>query len=210
MFTNKFGIEIEFTGITRSQAAEVAAQFLNGTVTTGSDYYNTYKVTAADGRVWKFMSDGSIDCQRKNGRRTVSAGGSYSVELVSPILSYREDIDTVQGLARRLRKAGGFANPSCGIHIHLDGSNHTPRSIRNFVNIIASHNDLFYKALQIAPERMRYCKKMDAYLVERMNSVRPKTLRQIEDIWYERYVGSRNGLYHFLNRPPCESEATIQ
>lgn len=55
---------------------------------------------------------------------------------------------------RRLRKARGFANPSCGIHIHLDGSNHTPRSIRNFVNIIASHNDLFYKALQIEPERM--------------------------------------------------------
>lgn len=44
---------------------------------------------------------------------------------------------------------------------YLDGSNHTPRSIRNFVNIIASHNDLFYKALQIEPERMRYCKKMD-------------------------------------------------
>ncbi len=29
MFNAKFGIEIEFTGITRSQAAEVAAQFLN-------------------------------------------------------------------------------------------------------------------------------------------------------------------------------------
>lgn len=66
------------------------------------------------------------------------------------------------------------------------------------------HNDLFYKALQIAPERMRYCKKMDAYLVERMNRVKPKTLAQIESIWYEGYRGSRNrhyhdSRYHFLN-----------
>ena len=142
MFTNHFGIEIEFTGITRRQAADVAAQYLGGTVSVSGDYYGTHRVTAPDGRVWKFMSDGSIDCQRKDGRRTVSANSSYSVELVSPILLYREDIDTVQGLARRLRKAGGFANQSCGIHIHLDGSGHTPRSIRNFVNIIASHKHI--------------------------------------------------------------------
>ena len=30
MFTNHFGIEIEFTGITRRQAADVAAQYLGG------------------------------------------------------------------------------------------------------------------------------------------------------------------------------------
>ncbi len=51
---------------------------------------------------------------------------------------------------------------------------------------------------------MRYCKKMDAYLVERMNRVKPKTLAQIESIWYEGYRGSRNrhyhdSRYHFLN-----------
>jgi hypothetical protein len=103
-----------------------------------------------------------------------------------------------------LRHAGAFANTSCGIHIHLDGAPHTPKSIRNFVNIIASKNDLFYKALQIAPERMRYCKKMDSYLVDRMNRRKPQTLRQIEEIWYEGYTAHRGQLYHdsryhFLN-----------
>lgn len=204
MFTTKFGLEIEFTGITRKQAADAAMRFLGGDIDVTGDYYDARKITSPDGRVWKIMYDGSIRCQKKEGRRTVSADNSYSVELVSPILSYREDIDTVQALARRLRKAGGFANKSCGIHIHLDGSSHTPRSIRNFINIIYAHNDLLYKALQIAPERMHYCKKMDAYLVERMNRVKPKTLRQIESIWYENYSGSRNGhyhqsRYHFLN-----------
>lgn len=204
MFTNHFGIEIEFTGITRSSAAEIVAKYLEGTVATIGDYYGTRQITAQDGRVWKVMYDGSIDCQRKERGQVVSANRAYSVELVSPILLYREDINILQGLVRRLRKAGGFANPSCGIHIHLDGTNHTPRSIRNFVNIIASHNDLFYKALQIKPERMRYCKKMDIWLVHRMNQTKPTTFTDIESIWYEGYRENRNqhyhnSRYHFLN-----------
>lgn len=204
MFTHPFGLEIELTGITRRRAAEIARQHLGGTVVIAGGYYDIYTVNAGDGRIWKLMYDGSIKCQQKDGGRTVYADSTYSVELVSPILFYREDMETVQGLVRKLRKAGGFTNKSCGIHVHLDGSAHTPRSIWNFINIIASRNDLFYKALQIAPERMRYCKKMDAFLVRRMNEVKPKTFARIEAIWYENYRGSRNdhyhqSRYHFLN-----------
>lgn len=204
MFTEKFGIEIEFTGITRTQAAKVAAEFLNGTVAKMGDYYDTHKVSAPDGRTWKFMSDGSIRTEKKENGRTVSADKSHSVELVSPILTYKEDIEILQELIRRLRKAGGFANSSCGIHIHLDGSDHTPRSIRNFINIIASKNDLFYKALQIETDRMRFCKKMDSTLVEKMNRRKPKSMNVIEKIWYEGWSGSpsehyHSSRYHFLN-----------
>ena len=199
MLTKKFGIEIEFTGITREQAAKVAAEHLNGRV----NRYDT-SVTAADGRKWKFTRDGSINCQKKSGGRKVSADGSYSVELVSPILTYREDIDTLQELVRKLRQAGAFANNSCGIHIHLDGAGHDARSIRNFINIIASKNDLFYKALNIESSRARYCKKMDENLVKQINSRKPRTLSEIEDIWYDGYYGSRDthyhqSRYHFLN-----------
>jgi hypothetical protein len=205
MLETRFGIEVEFTGITRTQAAKVAAEFLGGRVESGNDYYNTKKVIAPDGRVWKFMSDGSIRTQKKERGRIVEAGREYSVELVSPILTYRADIETLQELIRRLRKAGAFAVPSCcGIHVHIESANHTPRSIRNFINIIASKNDLLYKALQIKPERMRFCKKMDAELVEKINRRKPKTMAAIESIWYEGYEGSRRQRYHgsryfFLN-----------
>ena len=205
LFTNHFGIEIEFTGITRQKAANITARYLNGQGRSLGDYYDTQCITAPDGRVWKFMYDGSINCQCKEQGHIVQADKKHSVELVSPVLLYREDIDTLQGLVRRLRKAGAFANPSCGIHIHLDGSNHTPRSIRNFVNIIASHNDLFYKALQIEPLRMRYCKKMDVWLVQQMNQAKPTTFADIEGIWYAQYgTECRNqhyhsSRYHFLN-----------
>ncbi|MDL2232007.1 amidoligase family protein [Ruminococcaceae bacterium OttesenSCG-928-L11] len=191
MLSAKFGIEIEFTGITRQRAAEVAAEVLGGT-------RNGERVTAPDRRVWKFVSDGSIRVESRRGRQ------AQAVELVSPILTYREDIDTLQKLIRALREAGGRANSSCGIHIHLNGANHDVRSIRNFINIIAARNDLFYKALQIEPDRMRYCKKMDAMLVGKMNQRKPRTLEQVRKIWYEGYAGNQSNhyhqsRYHFLN-----------
>ena len=149
MLNAKFGIEIEFTGITREKAAKVAAKFLEGKYIEGGTYYDVKKVKVPDGRIWEFVYDGSIRTQVSRGGRRVNANRDYSVEIVSPILTYRKDIDTLQELVRRIRKAGAFTNSSCGIHIHLDGSPHTPRSIRNFINIIASRNDLFYKALEI-------------------------------------------------------------
>lgn len=198
MFSARFGIEVEFTGITRTKAAQVAAEFLGGRVDSSQ------RVTAPDGRVWKFVYDGSITAQKKSGRQVVSASSDYQVEMVSPILTYREDIEKLQEVIRRLRKAGAFANTSCGIHIHLDGAQHTPRSLRNFINIIASKNDLFYKALQIAPDRMRFCKKMDAALVDRMNRKKPKTMATVENVWYAGYGGNNyrhyhQSRYHFLN-----------
>jgi hypothetical protein len=124
--------------------------------------------------------------------------------MVSPILTYREDIGTVQTLIRVLRKAGGFATDDAGIHIHLDGAPHTPRSNCNFVKIIASKNDLLYKALQIKPERMRYCQKLDERLVQRIKSMRPRSFEQLAQIWYRDYGGIahyhyHNSRYHFLN-----------
>lgn len=204
MFTTRFGIEIEFSGITREQAAETTADYLKGTVLHVGGYYDAYKVKAPDGRFWKFMYDGSIVCRRREGTRYVEADSKHSVELVSPILLYRNDITILQGIVKHLSRAGGRANPSCGIHIHLDGAKHTPRSIHNFVNLIASRNDLFYKALRIAPQRMDYCKKMDDYLVKRLNQIKPKKFDQIETIWYEGYPESHNthyhnSRYHFLN-----------
>lgn len=85
-----------------------------------------------------------------NGQK-VPAGREYSVELVSPILTYEQDIKILQEIVRVLRKTGAFSEKQnrTGIHIHLNGNDHSPRSLRNFVNIIYSRNDLLYDSLQI-------------------------------------------------------------
>jgi len=134
------------------------------------------------------------------------ADRTYSIELVSPILTYEEDINTVQEIVRKLRKAGAFSESQnrTGIHIHLDGADHIPRSLRNFVNIVYSRNDLLYDSLQVEETRKSYCKKMDENLVDRMNRKKPATFNQIENIWYEGYGPVRRqhyhqSRYHFLN-----------
>ena len=201
MLSKNLGIEIEFTGITRRRAAKVLADHLGG---RNSQHGRDYWVTEPNGRIWKVVYDGSIRCQKKVDGQRIAAGAEYSVEIVSPILTYQEDIDSLQEMVRKIRKAGGFANKTTGIHIHLDGKDHTPRSLRNFLNIIYSRNDLLYTSLEIERERMRYCKKMDKSLVEKMNKKKPTTFKQIEDIWYEGYYQSRDrhyhdSRYHFLN-----------
>lgn len=206
MLTSRFGIEIEFTGITRTAAARTVSGTIGGTYQEVGTHYDAKEIVAPDGRKWKVMSDGSIRTEKKDSEgHRIGANNYHSCELVSPILTYKNDIDTLQRIIRALRAAGGFVNATCGIHIHLDGAPHTPRSIRNFINIIASRNDLFYKALQIEAARTGYCKKLDADLVETVNKRKPTTLDELEEIWYSKYRnGNRsqhyhNSRYHFLN-----------
>ena len=198
--TKRFGIEIEMTGITREKAARITAETLNGNISNGRDY----EINADDGRTWKITYDGSIRTERKVGGRKTSAGPKYSVELVSPILTYEADIDRLQELIRNLRKAGAFSNDSVGIHIHLDGADHTPKSLKNFINLTFARNDLLYESLQVERRRMHYCKKLDADLVERVKLAKPTTFEALEHIWYEGYSTNRNrnyheSRYHFLN-----------
>lgn len=201
MMKGKFGIEIEMTGLTREEAANIILNEVGGEKRRINDYYDTYEVKGTDGRTWKVMSDASIRKTNSSGR--ITNEGKYSVEVVSPILT-EIDMDLVQTIARSLRAGGAKTNDSCGIHIHLDGSNHTVQSIKNFIQIVASKNDLLYKALQIEQARMRFCKKMDDRLVNQIKSKRPKTMQQIKDIWYnERNAGQHThyheSRYHLLN-----------
>lgn len=206
MLEKRFGIEIEMTGITRERAATIVANTVGGTKTYIGGFYKTYNVQQPDGRKWSIVYDGSIIRKRKVGETLESARDEYSVELVSPILKYNDDIETLQEIIRNLRKAGAISSPSlqCGIHIHLDGADHNAKTIRNFINIIASKNDLLYKALQISPERIRWCKKMDEGLINKIKTRHPKTITAIKKIWYEGYYGStethyHESRYHFLN-----------
>ena len=205
MLKTKFGMEVEFTGITRTKAIEIVAKHFESTATNDGGYYDKKTVLDNQGRKWTVMYDGSIKPLKKENGIKVHASDLYKCELVTPILTYREDIESLQELIRKLRKGGAFVDESsCGIHIHLNGADHTPRSIRNFINIIASKNDLLYKSLQIGQARTRWCKKMDSKLVEKMNKAKPTTFNQIENIWYDGFYQSRathyhESRYHFLN-----------
>ncbi len=123
------------------------------------------------------------------------AGREYSCEVVSPILTYG-DIADLQEVVRQLRHAGAFVNKSCGIHIHVDASKHTPATLTNLVNLMAQKEDILYRALQIAPDRLQYCKKVNEDLLGVINRRKPKTLPELADMWYAGCYDSRDAHYN--------------
>ena len=214
MKKQRFGIEIEMTGVTREQAAKVAAAHFGTESFYDGTFYHTYSALDSQGRKWKFLSDGSITPQRKAGRQTVSASDEYKTEMVSPICRW-EDIETVQELTRKLREAGAITNSSCGIHVHVDASPFDANTLRNITNIMAAKEDLIYKALQVTVARQhRWCKPVESRFLEELNRRRPKTLDQVSRIWYDgsdgRHEHYHDSRYHCLNLHSVFQKGTVE
>jgi len=74
---------------------------------------------------------------------------------------------------------------SCGIHVHVDASPFNANTLRNITNIMASKEDLIYKALEVTVARQhRWCKPLESRFLEELNQRKPKTLEQVSCIWY--------------------------
>lgn len=210
MRDQNFGIEIEMTCLTRAAAARIIAGHFDTDACHVGGGYDAYTVRDTTGRQWKVMSDASIRCQNGSSR---TAGSQYSVEVVSPICQYG-DIETIQEIVRKLRAGGAKVNSSCGIHVHVDASNHTPKTLRNIVNIMASKEDLLYKALQVRISREHYCQKADTRFLDDLNQRKPATMREVERLWYNGYGGRQyhydDSRYHGLNLHSVFSKGTIE
>ena len=198
------------TGLTRAAAARIIAGHFDTQATHVGGGYDAYTIRDNRNRQWKVVSDASIRCRNGNNR---SASRDYSVEFVSPICQY-EDIETVQELVRKLRAGGARVNDSCGIHVHVDASSHTPQTLRNIVNIMASKEDLLYKTLKVQVNREHYCQKADTRFLEELNHKRPKTMQEVEQMWYNgyggRYIHYDDSRYHALNLHSVFSKGTIE
>lgn len=213
-----YGVEIELTGITRQQAAGIIANYFGTTSRYLGTYYKTWGATDRKNRTWKAMSDASIRTQRKINGRTVNADHDYSCELVTPILQY-EDMEDLQNIIRALREAGAIANSSCGIHVHVDGAQHTPESLTRLVNFATGRQDLFYEALQIGTRADRWCQKMSSELLKAMKNT-IKANGNMEAAWYssanDNYTGGidhqhyNSTRYHGVNLHAYFTKGTVE
>lgn len=213
-----FGVEIEFTGITRAKAGSIVAAMLGSQASMPErSCYHTIKISDSKGRTWKVMRDSSINPESNDG--TCDYPDEYRVELVTPPLNY-EDIELLQEIVRALRNAGGKANSSCGIHVHVDGANHTVESLRRLVNIFTSRQDLIYDSLAIGQRAYRWCKKTDPKLFETMKKDKNLNIHKAEQIWYsDANDGYRGGIdhshyndtrYHGLNLHAFFTKGTVE
>ena len=194
--SQNFGVEIELTGITRAAAAATIAEYFGKSSRHIGTSYDTYGARDRKGRTWKAMRDGSIRCEKKRGGEVVPADQQYSCEVVSPILQY-EDIEDLQNVVRALVKKGAMANASCGIHVHVDGANHTPESLSRLLNFAIGRQDLFYEALQIGRRADRWCHKISPELFRAMKRSGRQSRDAAEHIWYSsRNDGYSGGVSH--------------
>ena len=218
MMNQTIGVEVEMNSITRAKAAQIAADFF-GTHrhenTADRNGYCTYSAWDGEGLEWKFQKDVSI-----------SGPDSEKCEMVTPILTY-SDMETLQELIRRLRKAGAKSDAirgcgrvtACGhSHIHIGAKGHTAQTLRNLANIMASHESLLASALNLDRSRMnRYCRTVSKDFLAALNRKKPKTMAELADTWYGsqradygRSAHYNESRYHMLNLHATFTKGTIE
>jgi len=205
-----FGVEVEMNSISRKKASEIIANYFGTISYDGSAMYGyrTYACRDRKDRIWKCSYDGSIHGE-----------DSQRCELITPILTY-EDMEDLQEIIRLLRSAGAKSSASrgCGVHIHIGADGHTPKTMRNLTNIMASHEPLLKQALALADTRINsYCKMVDKNFLTMVNKKKPTSMSNFADIWYksqgynlgrsDHYNHSR---YHMLNFHATFTKGTIE
>ena len=207
------------TGITRQQAAEAVAA-LFGTMarqTHESRTYDPWEVIDNEGKKWRFVYDSSIHASHRIGRQQLPiSDGTYKVEMNSPKLEYSE-MGKLQEVVRCLRHHGAFVNSSCGQHVHVDASKHTPRSLKNAMTIMYSKEDILFKALRVQTSRERnYCQKVRPAVLEKIRKMPNSTItmEKFKRAWYEGSDGSDEhynwSRYYALNLHAVFSKGTLE
>lgn len=180
------------TGLTRRQAAEALGALFGTQFRYLGGTYKAYEVPDREDKIWKIVYDSSIRATRQQGGRQSSVlSDEYKVEMNSPKLEYSE-MEKLQEVVRTLRHAGAVVNDSCGMHVHVDASNHTPQSLKNALSIMYSKEDILFKALKVNEHRVeRWCKKVREPMLEKIRKLpADTTMERLKQEWYDGQDGS--------------------
>lgn len=163
----KFGVEIEFKGLDRTDA-ERALRTAGINVQIEGYNHNTRSH-------WKIVSDGSVH-------------GGW--ELVSPPLSGNAGIDEVRKAATAMVEAGAFVDRECGLHVHVDANDLSAATIVNLTKRYAQHENEINKLIPSFRHSCSWAQGMSnvATMVSDYLSSNPNaTARQVCCRPYDRY-----------------------
>lgn len=159
MKSQRFGVEIELTGISKANVRRIL-----------TEYFNDDELFDLQGREWNVKYDSSIyGFYRYNGSLLETSSNDYKVEFVSPVLEYG-DIPMLQEIIRLIRKAGGVSSERYryGIHVHVSDSGHNQNTLRNLIRLMSSKQYLLERALNIPDSRLsQYCQYVSKDLEKR-------------------------------------------
>lgn len=174
MFSNKFGIEIEFLGMGSC----------TGSIAHNLGVKRGLPVEECGGEVsdvWLVKEDGSVEddgvyCEWDDdgdGHQCGDCDNCYmakGAEIVSPPMYYNQDsLDEIKLILAALNKAGGYVNETCGLHVHVDASflhEYTLEDKRRFFkhirSLYAKYEDAFDARIHSnrRKDRNHYCRTM--------------------------------------------------
>lgn len=105
----RFGVEVEFFGITATAAA--AALRAAGLEAESESYNHRTRPH------WKITTDASVSSR--------GTGEGRGLEMVSPILAGEQGLEDLGTAIRAIKQAGGTIDSTCGIHVHVDANDLT-------------------------------------------------------------------------------------
>jgi len=147
--SRRFGVEIEFFGISRDAAHRAISA---SGISLSSGYGHNRNS-------WNLKSDGSVT-------------GS-GLELVSPPLSGEAGLEQVKTVLRVLRQAGARVDRTCGLHVHHEVRDLGAVGVVRFARSWAANQELI--DWLVAPSRRDnhgYCRRLDSTDLGRMAGVR--------------------------------------
>jgi hypothetical protein len=167
-----FGTELEYTNLSREKAARAMQSVLGGQIRYVGQGYDTWQVTAPDGRIWKAVSDGSLTDR------------ATSAEIVTPILKW-SDLETLQEVVRALRKAGAKTPECTSQHVHVGVEDFNAKQIANVARIFYKQEKLILKSAGTLERRLaRYTKPTDRDFIARLEKAKPATKDELNKAWF--------------------------
>ncbi len=155
---------------------------------------------------WSHVHDGSV----YNGSEFVSG-------IMKP-----ESLEKVAESVRIIRRHGGRAHESCGIHVHVDAAmflNGNLKGLVNLIKMVNKYQDHLYHALGASEtRRTRWAKPVEESFMREIDALKPSqlTIERIKEAWYrtegidtayQRYNRSR---YRGLNLHALFTKGTVE
>lgn len=140
----RFGVELEFTGVTCDVVANHLAQ--RGVAI----YYAGYSHQVSS--QWKVVTDASV---------TVAGLGG---ELVSPILTGAEGYEQLERVVSILNSVPNISvDRRCGLHVHVSWDNMTVAQVQTIVSRFTKYEDWFDSIQPVSRRANRFCKAVKGH-----------------------------------------------
>lgn len=182
------GVEIEFTGVMRSEVVLALEGLFHTKASscvskTTEDNYIFHKIEDEFGGVWTVKRDRSITPQVYAYKvlsdyvdnkfdvvyleDNFNERSAYMVELVSPVLT-SVNISVLFSVIDVIKSIGGIVNESCGMHIHVDSCSSGSSDVdMDYLSVLFNkfvvEQERIFKDFKVKENRIeRYCKRYDS------------------------------------------------